>query len=1586
MKTRLCRLLAAPVLLLALVPFVGAIAPSEPVKPVEPLPRPAVDPAVEAKIEPLLFKELAASDTTTFLVYLHQTADLRLAQAQPDKLGRRRAVVQVLQETAQRTQAPILAYLERQKAAGHVTDMTSYWIFNGFAVTGDRETLLALAARPDVERILANHLRRLDDEQAGEGSSVADVPAPEITEGAVGEHQNSPSLDTVEWNISKVRAPEVWSTFGIEGQGVVVANMDTGVYYQHPALLQKYRGYSSSGVDHNYNWADFTYRYPDQPKDGHGHGTHTMGTLVGSDGGANQIGVAPGATWIAVKVFNDSGYAYDSAIHSGFQWIMAPTDLSGHNPDPSKAPDICSNSWGSSWGDNQTFWQDVLNWRAAGIMPIFSAGNSGPYAFTIGSPASFPQSFAVGATDAEDDIAYFSSRGPSPWGEVKPEISAPGVNIRSSVPPAVSPLLYSSGWNGTSMAAPHVAGAAALILKARPELTITETEFVLTSTAYMPPGLRVPNNDYGWGRLDVFQAVAAVANGGRIWGRVADDVSGEPIAGAQITMRRQDSVGSAQTATDARGYYTFTVGAGLYQMTASALWYGPRTVDNVEVQAGFTTVRDFGLTRLDRGVLRGRVTGNGAPITATISISDFPLTLVTDASGVYSATLPVGSYDVHARPNTGYRRSTQRATIASGSETILDFNLAAAPRILLVDADAWEHAGDITYYQNDLDALFYTYDTWSVSSYPVQLPPTETIKTYDLVIWYQGATSPGYVYAWPRLAAYLDNGGRLLLTGQDIAYWDAFRGYASTYFRTYLHSQYLRESNLPPYVRWSDDLFLGITLTVNAPDSANNQSYPDVIGPIDTSATPVFNYATATVIGGVAGARIETSAYRAIYLAFGLEGVGPRATRQETLKLAIAWLTLPGLHKTAEPAGVAPGDVVTFTLALSNAKPSTAASLTISDPVTGALHYVDGSARGGLVYDAQQAMLGWQGSMPANTTMTFTFQARVGADVPLHTRVTNRAYLQDGSGESVPATAAVLVDLPDLSLSRKIAEVGTTASGQEITYTIILTNTRQTGGTVVALDTLPVGVSYIEGSASPGAIYNPASKTVEWVGSIAPAGPPEADYTFTTSDQPGGPTFAWIDITTTGRHIATGDDTISGPYDIGFPFPFYGEERSQFYLSSNGWLSFRQSGHSNYVYSCLPSAYDLPLALAMFWTDLYPGRSSQGVYYWTNNRDTLVVSFVDVPHYGAYDSYTFQAILRADGTITYQYRTMIGHYANDVAIGVQDDNAVRGTNVTCGQSFVHDYLAVRLTPPQPSRIAASFRFRARVDDGLPLHTIITNTAVASNGIMSYTLAATCTVNTIDLTPSTLEADKGLLSLGDTLNYTLTVRNSGTTTSTAYVTDVLPLQVTYVPGSAGDGIVYDEATRSLLWSGTVAAGAAVPLTFAAAPNPELADGTLVTNTAVVADMLGRRNLRSASTLYRVHDLTQSRLEASASNTWVGNVVTFTVIVVNSGYGPSNFVVTDTLPVGLVYLPGTMDVAYGSASYDASQHRIIWRGRIQGKQQTYLRYAVYVDASANLINTVVIQDNAGRLLERSLTLRNMAYRILFETITANWSFAQ
>ncbi len=448
--------------------------------------------AVPSSLEPIspdLLSSLAAAPDgqSDMIIYLADQADLSAAAAIPDWNSRGAAVVQALQQKAATTQAPLLTLLRQ---AGYAP--RPFWIVNALEVKGDRALAEKLAGQPGVAVVTANvqHTLAMDPAQIG--------PA--------GGQQTA-------WGLQRVRVPSVWADWGVRGTGVTVANLDTGVAYTHTALLHQYRGWTPTGVSHDYNWYDAASEKPLQsPADSFGHGTHTMGTMVGgAAGGYSGLGVAPDARWIAVRGCNGA-FCDDSALIAGAQWLLAPTNLAGKNPRPDLRPQIINNSWGQA-GDSSWYTGYVTAWNAAGIFSAFAIGNNGQFTGCQSAitPGSYAQSFAVGATDSNDNGAIFSSRGPTSDGRIKPDISAPGVDIPSAWPDGSVKLL-----SGTSMATPHVAGVVALLWSANPTLigNLPATENILTATALARPTMECsqatmtsPNNVYGWGRLDARAAV-----------------------------------------------------------------------------------------------------------------------------------------------------------------------------------------------------------------------------------------------------------------------------------------------------------------------------------------------------------------------------------------------------------------------------------------------------------------------------------------------------------------------------------------------------------------------------------------------------------------------------------------------------------------------------------------------------------------------------------------------------------------------------------------------------------------------------------------------------------------------------------------------------------------------------------------------------------------------------------------------------------------------------------------------------------------------------------------------------------------------
>jgi subtilisin family serine protease len=453
MKKTLSSLLA--VLLLAILSGTWGVAQASPAADV----RSAS--ARQSKIDAVLETKLSAlqsGDMLTVIVTLRQQADLSRVGGK-DRPARLQAVIRALKARAAATQGPLARLLTSRRAQGQVRNFTPLWVVNGFSVTATSSVIDELALHADVLQISP------DD--------VAIVPA-----------QGAP-----EPNIGLVNAPALWS-LGDTGQGVVVANMDSGVDVTHPDLAGRWRGGANS-------WFDPYGQHPTTPTDLTGHGTWTMSVMVGGDAGGTSIGVAPGAQWIAVKMFNDQGASTATAIHQGFQWLLDPDG----DPATADAPQVVNNSWAyANPGCYLDFEPDLESLRSAGILPVFAAGNGGPYSNSSYSPANNPAAFAVGAINNNSLIYGYSSRGPSTCGGSTgpfPDIVAPGVNIRSA------DLLggYASN-SGTSLAAPHAAGALALLLSAYPNTSAANQEAALINTA-VDRGTAGPDNTYGYGRLDV---------------------------------------------------------------------------------------------------------------------------------------------------------------------------------------------------------------------------------------------------------------------------------------------------------------------------------------------------------------------------------------------------------------------------------------------------------------------------------------------------------------------------------------------------------------------------------------------------------------------------------------------------------------------------------------------------------------------------------------------------------------------------------------------------------------------------------------------------------------------------------------------------------------------------------------------------------------------------------------------------------------------------------------------------------------------------------------------------------------------------
>ncbi len=470
------------------------------------------------KIAPWVMSKTGAGKEAEFLVIMGDRADLSAADSLPTKEEKGRFVFNILRARAESSQTALLNWLDERKIAHQ-----QFYIVNAVLVSGSQELAMEIAARPEVASIIGN-----PEIQGLRPVELADLSDDEKS---FSESTSNNAQLNVEMGIGNVRASEVWA-MGFTGQGITIAGQDTGIDWNHPALKNRYRGWDGTNANHDFNWHDSIHadnrncsKDSVAPCDDDGHGTHTIGSAVGTDGVINQIGVAPGAKFIGCRNMN-LGNGTPATYLECLEWMLAPYPI-GATPaqgDPSKAPDITVNSWTcppSEGCEPNTLKAAIEAQRAAGIVTVAAAGNSGAAGCSSikEPPGIYDAAYTVGAhTAANNLIAGFSGRGPvtiDGSNRSKPDITAPGVLVRSAIRGGSYTFL-----SGTSMATPHVAGAIALLWSAHPELRgqVELTENILNESAVRVmttdcggTNTSIPNAVYGYGRLDVKAAVDLAA-------------------------------------------------------------------------------------------------------------------------------------------------------------------------------------------------------------------------------------------------------------------------------------------------------------------------------------------------------------------------------------------------------------------------------------------------------------------------------------------------------------------------------------------------------------------------------------------------------------------------------------------------------------------------------------------------------------------------------------------------------------------------------------------------------------------------------------------------------------------------------------------------------------------------------------------------------------------------------------------------------------------------------------------------------------------------------------------------------------------
>ncbi len=785
--------------------------------------------ALAATSLPSFLTGLSPDAQTTVIVHVNGRANLTSISGQPDQ------VITALQDHAARTQEELQSFLKTNEVA----DYTPLWAANAIIVKASRKQIEAIAALNSVDSIEEDRI----------------IPLPETT---LVERNADIAEGQMAWGVKTVKADQVWSSFGVDGTGVKVGMIDTGIDPNHVDLKGKVLGFK-----------DFVDADNTTPKDGQGHGTHCAGTILGGSEEGRDIGVAPGAKMYVARVFSARG-ASTANLLKAMEWMMDPDG----NAKTNDAPRVISNSWGSNSGTDKSFYEIIDSWRAANIFPSFAAGNAGPRAGTVGIPGGYLNTFSVGATDRGDKIASFSSRGPVKWDGKeykKPEVSAPGHGVISAKDGGGYRSL-----SGTSMACPHVTGIITLLYAANPNLSIDEVWALLqdTSTDLGEPG---HDNSYGRGLANALSAVG-MTRASRLNGKVKG-ADGEPLA-ASIAYSGPGGTGTVQAGSD--GKFSLAVAEGEYELTFSHWGYRSVTATVTVGDSSEPVVQV--MPSLPRGTVKGRVVNSeGQPVQANITVLNTPLEgLGSDAgTGEYTLSLPGGSYTlkVHAR---GYKVGRFEVDVVAGSNRDMDLSMDAAQPWLLVDDDGGSNLED--YYTPLLsEGLFHHHDVRRDGA----IESVEDLAPFIGVIWFTGERSIALTSVQQTvLTRYLAQGGRLFLTGQNIA-----RGIKNTAFlKTVLQSSLVADSmSIRSGVRGidGDPISAGIEeFGLNGPVP---QQSADALGAVAGTAKPFLQYRT---LWGkrYAGVRVETSKYRTVFLGFGLEGVNGNDTRAALAKKILEWL------------------------------------------------------------------------------------------------------------------------------------------------------------------------------------------------------------------------------------------------------------------------------------------------------------------------------------------------------------------------------------------------------------------------------------------------------------------------------------------------------------------------------------------------------------------------------------------------------------------------------------------------------------------------------------------------------------------------
>lgn len=1009
---------------------------------------------------------------------------------------RRAAAVRRLEAEGRSRLAPVESALLPLVDRGEVRVLARFPAFGMLAVSVAPRQLAALRAAPGLRDLWPIARRRLASDEAGPMDRTAGVGSAGASAPLALGLTPAPRAD----HLGRIGAPAAWNRLGGLGEGLVIGIIDSGADGRHPILAANFRGRRERRLDHD--WLDLTLEHSREPVDGNGHGTHVTGLAVGVDGD-QAWGAAPGARWIAARAFDAEGNTDDLTLLAAADWMLHPGGAA-LPPDPSQAPDIVNMSWTLDNGADDRFRPVIQAFVHADILPVCATGNledlRDPWPRLL-APASYPEALAVGALSRGDQPWLWGRLGPGFYGGVKPQLLAPGEALWSALPDGET-----GSFSGSSMAAPLVAGAAAVIWGQAPGLRAAEVAAILSASAEAldPPGAVT---EAGWGRLDLAAAVDLARRTGWVEGRVkpglGSDGRGRP--GAAVALEAPATWPPAWKAwlgratADAGGDFRLVAPAGSYRLRVShpldQPWEAPVTLSEGRGVRVDPLPADAALTAFQGQVhdaFGAPLAGVRIGLSAPEALAEPFVETTSAADGRFSQRSPAGAWRLRAAAEA-QRVLTGTLVLEPGTERPLDLELSPAPRTLLVDADAWDDERIAPYLGRALDDAGLPRSRWDILA-PTDLPPAARLAEADLLWWAHTYQSPGRLDQERRdqatvqgLSAFMAGGGQLLLSGQDVALWDQKRGLARDFFARAVGSRQSRDrvAGLPTGLSGTDVLD-GLALEAAWPGGAAKTRYaqPDSLDldGADPAVRALLRWSDGSA-GAVARSGDEVFPGRRAFLAFGPEGAGGRLALARMVDRLARWMTPPGLLLEPAAGAIAPGQALTMTLRLRGGGDAQDAAVSLDWPSALRLESPGGLQPQGTTRAA------WQGRLAVGEERRFDVRLRLTGPLTGATVLPLEALLR-AAGRAQRSVALLSPLVPELRASRLTALPGRVPpGGGSADLRLLLVNDGPVAA-AMALVTVPVPLGLVvdPGSlrASAGlAALDQQERRVTWRGDLA---------------------------------------------------------------------------------------------------------------------------------------------------------------------------------------------------------------------------------------------------------------------------------------------------------------------------------------------------------------------------------------------------------------------------------------------------------------------------------------------------------------------